>query len=99
MTSTPSTTSIRSSPRRKTRRAISRTSAGERRARLEVHLGRAHELAGEMDAAVAAAQDPVNHRYTPAAGLPELREAVAGAPWLGRRLYAALFEALVQEGE
>jgi aspartate/methionine/tyrosine aminotransferase len=27
--------------------------------------------------AVAAAQDPVNHRYTPAAGLPALREAIA----------------------
>jgi len=30
-----------------------------------------------VDAAVAAAKDPVNHRYTPAAGLPALREAVA----------------------
>ena len=30
-----------------------------------------------VEAAVAAAQDPANHRYTPAAGLPELREAVA----------------------
>jgi len=30
-----------------------------------------------VDAAVAAARDPRNHRYTPAAGLPELREAVA----------------------
>jgi aspartate/methionine/tyrosine aminotransferase len=30
-----------------------------------------------VDAAVAACQDPRNHRYTPAAGLPELREAVA----------------------
>ena len=28
-----------------------------------------------VDAAVAAAKDPVNHRYTPAAGLPALREA------------------------
>jgi aspartate/methionine/tyrosine aminotransferase len=28
-------------------------------------------------AAVAAAQDPKNHHYTPAAGLPELREAIA----------------------
>jgi aspartate aminotransferase len=28
-------------------------------------------------AAVAAAQDPKNHKYTPAVGLPELREAVA----------------------
>jgi aspartate aminotransferase len=32
-----------------------------------------------VEAAVAAARDPKNHRYTPAAGLPELREAVAAA--------------------
>ena len=30
-----------------------------------------------VEAAVAACQDPANHKYTPAAGLPELREAVA----------------------
>jgi aspartate aminotransferase len=30
-----------------------------------------------VEAASAAAQDPRNHRYTPAAGLPELREAIA----------------------
>ncbi|MDM7832186.1 pyridoxal phosphate-dependent aminotransferase [Cellulomonas edaphi] len=30
-----------------------------------------------VDAAVAAAADPANHRYTPAAGLPALREAIA----------------------
>ncbi|WP_166436021.1 pyridoxal phosphate-dependent aminotransferase [Cellulomonas shaoxiangyii] len=30
-----------------------------------------------VEAAVAAAQDPVNHRYSPAAGLPVLREAIA----------------------
>jgi len=30
-----------------------------------------------VEAAVAACQDPANHRYTPAAGLPALREAVA----------------------
>jgi aspartate aminotransferase len=30
-----------------------------------------------VEAAVEAARDPRNHRYTPAAGLPELREAVA----------------------
>ena len=30
-----------------------------------------------VDAAVAAAKDPRNHRYTPAAGLPELRSAIA----------------------
>ena len=30
-----------------------------------------------VEAAVAAAKDPKNHRYTPAVGLPELREAIA----------------------
>lgn len=30
-----------------------------------------------VDAAVAACADPANHRYTPAAGLPALREAIA----------------------
>jgi aspartate/methionine/tyrosine aminotransferase len=30
-----------------------------------------------VEAAVAACQNPANHRYTPAAGLPELREAIA----------------------
>ena len=30
-----------------------------------------------VDAAVAAAKDPRNHRYTPAAGLPELKQAIA----------------------
>lgn len=30
-----------------------------------------------VEAAVAAARDPRNHRYTPAAGLPELRSAIA----------------------
>jgi aspartate aminotransferase len=30
-----------------------------------------------IEAAVSAARDPKNHRYTPAAGLPELREAIA----------------------
>src|SRR3712207_2333564 len=29
-----------------------------------------------VDAAVAAAKDPVNHRYTPAGGLPVLKEAI-----------------------
>src|ERR1700753_4402768 len=30
-----------------------------------------------VEAAVAAARDPKNHRYTPVAGLPELRTAIA----------------------
>jgi aspartate aminotransferase len=31
-----------------------------------------------VEAASAAVLDPKNHKYTPAAGLPELREAIAG---------------------
>jgi len=46
------------------RTAISRTSAGERRAQLEVHLGRTQELAGELDEAVAAAQRAVRLKTT-----------------------------------
>jgi len=46
------------------RKAISRTSASERRAELEVHLGRTHELAGDLDQAVAAAQRAVRLRTT-----------------------------------
>src|SRR5215467_4404003 len=30
-----------------------------------------------VEAAIAAARDPKNHRYTPVAGLPELRSAIA----------------------
>ncbi|MGB1101251.1 MAG: aminotransferase class I/II-fold pyridoxal phosphate-dependent enzyme, partial [Pontimonas sp.] len=30
-----------------------------------------------VDAALAAVKDPANYRYTPAAGLPDLREAIA----------------------
>ena len=30
-----------------------------------------------VEAAVVAARDPKNHKYTPAVGLPELRDAVA----------------------
>ena len=33
--------------------------------------------ANVVDAALAAVKDPANHRYTPAAGLPALREAIA----------------------
>jgi len=44
--------------------AISTTSSSERRAQLEVHLGRTFELAGEMDAAVSAAQRAVRIKTT-----------------------------------
>jgi soluble lytic murein transglycosylase-like protein len=44
--------------------AISLTPAGERRAELEIHLGRTYELAGDLDNAVAAAQRAVQLRTT-----------------------------------
>ena len=34
------------------------------------------EFAAAVEAAVAACSDPVNHRYTPAGGLPALKEAI-----------------------
>jgi aspartate aminotransferase len=38
---------------------------------------KALQAAHIVEAAVAAAKDPKNHRYTPAVGLPDLREAIA----------------------
>jgi soluble lytic murein transglycosylase-like protein len=46
------------------RKAISRSSAGDRMAELEVHLGRTYELADEMDEAVAAAQRAIRIKTT-----------------------------------
>jgi len=46
------------------RKAISRSSAGDRLAELEVHLGRTYELADEMDLAVAAAQRAIRAKTT-----------------------------------
>jgi soluble lytic murein transglycosylase-like protein len=46
------------------KKAISRTTAGERRAQLEVHLARTFELADDMDEAVAAAQRAVRLKTT-----------------------------------
>ncbi len=49
-------------------------------------------------AAEAACRDPRNHRYTPAAGLPELREALAEKTWRDSGLRVEPSQVLVTNG-
>jgi aspartate aminotransferase len=51
-----------------------------------------------VDAAVEAARDPRNHKYTPAAGLPELREAIAAKTLRDSRLEVAPSQVIVTNG-
>jgi aspartate aminotransferase len=51
-----------------------------------------------VEAAVAACRDPRNHRYSPAAGLPELREAVADKTRRDSGLAVAPSQVLVTNG-
>ncbi|MBX3196327.1 MAG: pyridoxal phosphate-dependent aminotransferase [Microbacteriaceae bacterium] len=51
-----------------------------------------------VEAAVAAARDPKNHRYTPAAGLPELREAIAEKTLRDSRLEVSPAQVIVTNG-
>jgi aspartate aminotransferase len=51
-----------------------------------------------VEAAVAAARDPRNHRYTPAAGLPELREAIAEKTLRDSRLEVSPAQVIVTNG-
>jgi aspartate aminotransferase len=51
-----------------------------------------------VEAAVAAARDPRNHRYTPAAGLPELREAIAAKTLRDSRLEVSPGQVIVTNG-
>ncbi|WP_309081142.1 pyridoxal phosphate-dependent aminotransferase [Zhihengliuella sp.] len=51
-----------------------------------------------VDAAVEAARDPRNHRYSPAAGLPELREAIAAKTLRDSGYEAAAAQVLVTNG-
>jgi aspartate aminotransferase len=51
-----------------------------------------------VEAAVAAARDPKNHRYTPAAGLPELREAIAEKTLRDSSLKVELSQVIVTNG-
>ena len=49
-------------------------------------------------AAVAAAQDPANHRYTPAAGLPELRKAIVDKTFRDSQYQVTVDQVLVTNG-
>ncbi|MHB1739966.1 MAG: pyridoxal phosphate-dependent aminotransferase [Actinomycetes bacterium] len=51
-----------------------------------------------VEAAAAACRDPRNHRYTPAAGLPELREAIAQATERTSGLAVPASQVLVTNG-
>jgi aspartate/methionine/tyrosine aminotransferase len=51
-----------------------------------------------VEAAVRAAHDPKNHRYTPAAGLPELREAIAAKTARDSGLQVSASQVLVTNG-
>jgi aspartate aminotransferase len=51
-----------------------------------------------VEAAVAAVRDPKNHRYTPAAGLPELREAIAAKTLRDSRLEVSPSQVIVTNG-
>ncbi len=51
-----------------------------------------------VEAAAAACHDPRNHRYTPAAGLPELREAIAAKTGRDSRFEVAASQVLVTNG-
>jgi aspartate aminotransferase len=51
-----------------------------------------------VEAAVAAVRDPKNHRYTPAAGLPELREAIAAKTLRDSRLEVSPSQVVVTNG-
>src|SRR2546421_8575149 len=51
-----------------------------------------------VEAAVLAARDPKNHRYTPAAGLPELREAIAAKTARDSGLEVSAAQVLVTNG-
>ncbi|WP_425430289.1 pyridoxal phosphate-dependent aminotransferase [Compostimonas suwonensis] len=51
-----------------------------------------------LDAAAEAVRDPRNHRYTPAAGLPELREAIAAKTLRDSGLEVAASRVIVTNG-
>lgn len=51
-----------------------------------------------VEAAVAAATDPANHKYTPAAGLPALREAIAAKTLRDSGYQVAASQVLVTNG-
>ncbi|MBJ7306872.1 MAG: pyridoxal phosphate-dependent aminotransferase [Acidimicrobiia bacterium] len=51
-----------------------------------------------VEAAVGAARDPKNHRYTPAAGLPELKDAIAAKTLRDSKVVVSPSQVLVTNG-
>jgi aspartate aminotransferase len=51
-----------------------------------------------VEAAIAACSDPKNHRYTPAGGLPELKEAVAAKTFRDSRVEVLPGQVLITNG-
>ena len=109
MTTTPSTTEFRRISRRAAAVAPSATLAVDAKAKALQAAGE-HVIgfgAGEPDfatpahiveAAVAACRDPANHRYTPTAGIPALREAIAAKTLRDSGYEVAAGQVLVTNG-
>jgi aspartate aminotransferase len=109
VTTTPSTTELRRISRRAAAVAPSATLAVDAKAKALQAAGE-HVVgfgAGEPDfptpdhiveAAVAACRDPANHRYTPTAGIPALREAVAAKTQRDSGLSVTASQVLVTNG-
>ena len=109
MTTTPSTTELRRISRRAAAVAPSATLAVDAKAKALQAAGE-HVIgfgAGEPDfptpahiveAAVVACRDPANHRYTPTAGIPALREAIAAKTLRDSGYEVAANQVLVTNG-
>jgi aspartate aminotransferase len=109
VTTTPSTTELRRVSRRAAAVAPSATLAVDAKAKALQAAGE-HVIgfgAGEPDfptpahiveAAVDACRDPANHRYTPTAGIPALREAIAAKTRRDSGLEVAASQVLVTNG-
>ena len=109
VTTTPSTTELRRISRRAAAVAPSATLAVDAKAKALQAAGE-HVIgfgAGEPDfptpahiveAAVAACRDPANHHYTPTAGIPALREAIAAKTTRDSGYEVAANQVLVTNG-
>jgi aspartate/methionine/tyrosine aminotransferase len=109
VTTTPSTTELRRISRRAAAVSPSATLAVDAKAKALKAAGE-HVIgfgAGEPDfptpahiveAAVAACQDPANHHYTPTAGIPALREAIAAKSKRDSGLEVTAGQVLVTNG-
>jgi aspartate aminotransferase len=109
VTTTPSSTEVRRISRRAAAVAPSATLAVDAKAKALQAAGE-HVIgfgAGEPDfptpahiveAAVAACRDPANHRYTPTAGIPALRQAIADKTERDSGLVVTAHQVLVTNG-